>query len=158
MIVVGVTTLSIDNATHALIFEINNALILDSLIKCRPRNMKDLQEQVSKYITLDETLQEATPNKRGRSPPPKRKRDSPPQRRADSPRAYGRPHGRSPPAFKKTGCRDARRDGIEPKAERPFTLLTEPFRTILQIIQEKKILIVWLAPMTKEPRKGKNKY
>ncbi|CAL1379066.1 unnamed protein product [Linum trigynum] len=74
MIVVRVTNLTTENATHALVFGTSNSLLRASLIKRSPRNMMDLQEKVSKYIALDETLQEAAPPKRARSPQKKETR------------------------------------------------------------------------------------
>ncbi|CAL1378969.1 unnamed protein product [Linum trigynum] len=108
--------------------------------------MFELQERVMKYIGLEEALQDSS------YVVPKRRRDSPLPNRENLQRP--RPTLNNMPKAQKD---DRRRDGSFHLGQ-TFTPLNNPRRTVLQIIQDKKLPVTWPPRGRKNPRNGKNQF
>ncbi|CAL1406856.1 unnamed protein product [Linum trigynum] len=143
---IGVTSLSVEVIVNTLTRGTTNSLLRASLIKKPPRSMFELQVRVMKYIGLEEALQDSS------YVVPKRRRDSPPSNRETLQRP--RP---TLDNMAKTQKDDRRRDGPFHSGQN-FTPLNNPRRTVLQVIQDKKLPVTWAPRGRIKPRKGKNQF
>ncbi|CAL1379183.1 unnamed protein product [Linum trigynum] len=141
-IAIGLTSISTEIATNALMRGTINTDLYASLAKRAPHSTMELQERVSKYIDLEEPLQEVS---RAGS---KRKQETSSQ---DSRRQ------RQAPALEgRNSSQNSKREDTQ--IQQSYTPLNRSRQAILQIIREKEIPITQPPPVMRVSGKGQQFY